>query len=164
MQPGATAFAARRTVSLLSPPVSVPISEFSSPDRVAETAAYVAEILEEIKRRDPDDGQTTLLAAHRRLRDSICEYAAVLRQTGQSPDQIVKHTKFLVARTMREVELYPGCLMETVVAWAIEGYHRPRHSVRQHGGHVDAHVSENRVREPFSLGQQPHKEVSIRNL
>jgi len=137
----------------------------STPNRVVETAACVAEILEEIKFGNLDDAQTTLPATQRgRLRDSICEHAAALRQTGQSLDQTVNHTKFLVARTMREVELYPGCLMDTMVTWAIEGYHRSRDSVRQHGGYVDAHVGEDGVREPFSLGQQPHKEIAIGNL
>jgi hypothetical protein len=29
--------------------------------------------------------------------------------------------RFLIARMMREVDLYPGCLMDAVVGWAIEG-------------------------------------------
>ena len=30
----------------------------------------------------------------------------------------------LIAHTMREVELYAGCLMDVAIAWAVEGYHR----------------------------------------
>jgi len=122
------------------------ISESVSPnsDRAAQMAARAAMVLEEIRERYPDGACAPLPPAYtKRLQDSIRDYAAALRETGETPDEVVKHTKFLVARTMREVELRPGCLMDLAATWAIEGFqrrasNRVEHSVRQYGPDVDA--------------------------
>jgi hypothetical protein len=97
----------------------------SIPDRVLQTTARAATLLGEIKVHHPACTYATLPADYtHRLRTSIFAYAAALRESGETPDQVVKQTKFLIARTMREVDLYPGCLMDAVVTWAIEGYYR----------------------------------------
>lgn len=88
-------------------------------------AARTAMVLEEIKARCPAGACATLPPDYcERLRDSVCDYAAALRETGETPDQAVKCTRFLIARTMREIDLYPGCLMDVAVAWAVEEYRR----------------------------------------
>ena len=97
----------------------------STPDRVAQTAARVANLLEGIRLQYPQCARATLPQDDiHRLRASICDHAAALREMGETPEQAVNHTRFLIARTMREIDLYPGCLMDAVVAWAVEGYHR----------------------------------------
>jgi hypothetical protein len=88
-------------------------------------AVRAATLLEEIRIRYPACASATLPPDYTyRLQESVCDYAAALRESGQTPEQIVKHMRFLIARTMREVDLYPGCLMDAVVGWAIEGCHR----------------------------------------
>ena len=126
-------------------PLSMTISESVSPtpDRAAELAARAAMVLEEIRERYPDGPCAALPPVDtKRLQVSIRDYAGALRETGETLDQVVKQTRFLVARAMREVELRPGCLMDLAATWAIEGYHRRAtarvdHSVRQYGRHVD---------------------------
>ena len=123
--------------------MSISESVSPTPDRAARMAARAAVVLEEIREHYPDAASAPLPPAYtKRLQDSICDYAAALRETGETPDQVVKHTKFLIARTMREVELRPGCLMNLAAAWAIEGYHRRatarvEHSLRQFNRDVD---------------------------
>lgn len=124
--------------------MSISESVRPTPDRAAQMAARAAMVLEEIREHYPEGASAPLPPRYtKRLQDSIRDYAAVLRETGETPEQIVKHTKFLIARTMREVELRPGCLMDLAATWAIEGYHRMvtarvEHSVRQYGRDVNA--------------------------
>jgi len=97
----------------------------ATPDRVAQTAARVATLLEGVRLQYPECACATLPPDYMQsLQASICDYATALRKTGDTPEQAVNHTRFLIARTMREVDFYPGCLMDAVVAWAVEGYHR----------------------------------------
>src|SRR5262245_2791497 len=99
----------------------------ATPNRVTLAAAHAAALLEEIRLHYPAGAHSALPAGSiQRLQASICDYAAALRENGDTPEQAVKHTKFLIARTMREIDLYPGCLMDAVVGWAIEGYHTAR--------------------------------------
>ena len=141
----------------------------SPPDRVALIAARAAILLEEIKVHYPGRACATLPRdCRRQLQALISDYAAALRERGEGPDQTVKHTRFLIARTMREVDLFPGCLMDAAVAWAMDGYYqnpRPRRSSsRQHLCDVDADAGENRMGESLPLSQAPDKEIPIRDL
>ena len=132
-------------MSPLMHPLLMSISESvnPTPDRAAKLAARAAMVLEEIREHYPEGASAPLpLLYTKRLQDPIRDYAAALRETGETLDEVVKHTKFLIARTMREVELRPGCLMDLAATWAIEGYHRRatarvEHSVRQFGRDVD---------------------------
>jgi hypothetical protein len=104
--------------------MSVSVAEVvgATPDRVTQTAVRAAMLLEEIRLQYPACAHATLPPDYRdRLQASICDYATALRETGKTPEQVVKHMRFLIARMMREVDLYPGCLMDAVVGWAIEG-------------------------------------------
>lgn len=141
-----------------------------TPNRAAQMAARAAMVLEEIREHHPEGMCETLPPeCTKRLQDSIRDYAAALRETGETPDQVVKHTRFLIARTMREVELHPGCLMNVAVTWAIEGYHRTatvhaEQAVRQNGRGINVDVGENRVRERVPRGQQADEEIAMRDL
>jgi len=97
----------------------------ATPDRVTQAAARVATLLQEIRLQYPACAHATLPPDFiQQLQTSICDYAATLRESGDTREQAVNHARFLIARTLREVDLYPGCLMDAVVGWAIEGYHR----------------------------------------
>ena len=96
----------------------------SPPDRVAQMAARAAMLLEEVKVHYRATGCATVPRACKcRLKASMSDYGAALRETGETPDQTAKHTRFLIARTMGQIVLYPGCLMDAAVSWAIDGYY-----------------------------------------
>ena len=130
-------------------------------------AARAAVVLEEIRKHYPDGACASLRPeCTRRLQATIRDYAAALREAGETPEQAVNRTRFLIARTLLELELHPGCLMDVAVTWALEGYNRMatphgEHSVRQYCRDVDADVSENRLRTPIPLGQQADEEIAI---
>ena len=92
-------------------------------NRVAETAAYTIAVLAEMLASDPDVADSPLSDVHaRRLRASIRDYTAALRETGAPPEQAVKKLKLMISTALGRGDPYPSRLMEAAVAWSIEEY------------------------------------------
>ena len=96
-------------------------------DRLVDARASATTLLVDIQSDFPDYPYAALPDDHaRRLRAWIRDYTEALRDTGATPEHVVKELKSVVAETLQAPDGYAGRLMEAVITWTIEEYFRER--------------------------------------